>query len=47
MAAIRHVIAVRVPPAEAEAIRQAATRDNRSVNQWARLVLLEAARKAK
>jgi predicted HicB family RNase H-like nuclease len=39
------VITLRVPSHEAEAIREAAAKEIRSVNQWCRIALLEAANK--
>jgi hypothetical protein len=37
------VITLRIPTSEADAIRSAAEKDDRSVNQWARLALKKAA----
>ncbi len=41
------VITLRVTPDEAKLIQEAAGKDNRSVNQWARLKLIKAARNQK
>ncbi|MDD5338465.1 MAG: hypothetical protein PHG35_03515 [Dehalococcoidales bacterium] len=42
-----YVITLRVTPQEAKTIQTAARKDNRSVNQWAKLQLLDAAKNQK
>jgi predicted HicB family RNase H-like nuclease len=41
------IITLRVPVQEAELIKKAADKDNRSVNQWAKLQLVNAAKNQK